>query len=96
MVGGIGGYYLDGRLTSTGLVYYPPGCGYWWCWPGSVGPGTLIRGSESTTEFGYNLGLGLTFEMGSGSQLYLEAKYHRIETDPVATEYVPLVVGYRW
>ncbi len=94
---GVGVYALDARLTNTGLVYYPPVCDpYWyWCIPGGIGPGTVVRASESTTEFGWNVGIGLTFELSSGSELFLEAKYHSVETDRT-TEYVPLTFGYRW
>jgi len=98
IMAGIVAYYLSGQVTSTGLVYYPPICDPWWYWcrPGGVGPANIIEGSESSTNFGYNVGIGVNFEMGSGSQLFLEAKYHRIETDREATEYIPVVIGYRW
>jgi opacity protein-like surface antigen len=98
IMAGVGAYYVDNRITTTGLVYYPPTCNpwYWWCYPGGVGPGTLVVGSQSTTEFGYNVGIGINWEMGSGSQLFLEAKYHSIQMDPETTEMVPVVIGYRW
>jgi len=54
------------------------------------------RREDSTTEFGWNGGIGLSFNVGStDSQLYLEAKYHSVETTTSAT-YVPITVGYRW
>jgi opacity protein-like surface antigen len=98
LLGGVGADYLKGRLTDNGLVYYPPICDpwYWWCIPGGVGPGTVIRSSESTTEFSWSAGVGLTFEVGTGSQLYLEARYDGIETDRTTTETIPIVLGYRW
>lgn len=96
---GVGAYYLKGRTKANGLIYYPPACGgywYWWCVPGGVAPGTVVTGSESSTEWGYNGGIGVTFEVGTGSQIYLEATYHSIQTDRTNTEYMPVVVGYRW
>ena len=95
---GAGLYDLKGTLTNNGLVYYPPTCDpwFWWCVPGGYGPGTVVRGSQSTTELGYNVGLGLTFKLSGGSEAFFEAKYHKIETDPVSTEYLPLSVGVRW
>jgi opacity protein-like surface antigen len=93
--GGVGAYRVEGKLTEPGVVcgpICPPWA--WWCVPGCL-PGTIVTDSRSTTELGYNLGLGLAFEVGMGSQIYLEAKYHRIETD-TATEILPIVVGYRW
>ena len=95
LAGGIGIYYLDSKFTTTGLVYYPPVCGIYWCYPGGVGSGNIVVGSESTWEYGYNAGIGLNFEMASGSQIYLEAKYHYINTDTAAT-YIPVNIGYRW
>jgi opacity protein-like surface antigen len=95
LAGGIGGYYLDAKVTTTGLVYYPPVCGIYWCYPGWVGSGNIVAGSESSWEFGYNAAIGLNIEMASGSQIYLEVKYHYINTD-TATTYIPVQIGYRW
>jgi len=99
LTGGIGAYYLDAKLTTDALVYYPPICNpwYWWCSPGGVGPGTAVVTSDSTTEFGWNVGVGLDFEVGSsGSQVFVELKYHSFDLDRATTSFVPLVVGYRW
>lgn len=96
LIGGIGVEFVEAKLTTQGLVYYPPICGWWWCVPGGVGPGTLIKASESTTEFGYNVGIGLTFELSSGSQFFIEAKYKSIDTQIDSIETLPIVVGWRW
>jgi opacity protein-like surface antigen len=93
--GGLGGYRVEGKLTEPGVVCGPICPPYaWWCVPGCL-PGTIVTDSTSTTELGYNLGLGLTFQVGLGSQIYVEASYHRIETD-VVTEMIPIVIGYRF
>ena len=65
-----------------------------WCYPGCT-PGTIITDSVSSTDIGYNLGLAITFEVGDGSMIYLEARYTRIETED-ATEILPINIGYRW
>ena len=98
LTGGVGGYYLDGQLHTVGLVYYPPICDpwWWWCYPGGVGPGTIVVGSKDTFESGLNIGLGWDFELSSGSQVFLEVKYHRVDTDRESSDYVPFLVGYRW
>jgi opacity protein-like surface antigen len=98
LTGGVGVYYLKGQIGAPG-VFTGIICDPWypfWCYPGAV-PGTVIKGEESTTEWGYNAGLGLTIEVGqSGSQIYFEAIYHSAQTNEVTSDYIPLVVGYRW
>ena len=98
LTGGIGAYYYDATIgrpgAFTGVIcdpWYP-----FWCYPGLV-PGTVVEGSQSGTEWGYNAGLGISFEVGqSGSQLYLETIYNSVQTDKVSSDYIPLVVGFRW
>lgn len=95
LAAGVGGYRVEGRLTEPG-VYGGWVCDpwLWWCYPG-IGVGDVIVASESTTKFGYNAGVGVTFELPSSSQLYIEAKYHWINTKET-TQYLPIVIGYRW
>ncbi|HXV75960.1 MAG TPA: outer membrane beta-barrel protein [Candidatus Polarisedimenticolaceae bacterium] len=94
--GGLGVYHEEATL-STPVAYSGIVCDPWWYWcvPGVI-TGEGIIDSESETNFGYNLGVGLTFELGLGSQIYLEAKYHRVERDREPTDYIPIVIGYRW
>jgi opacity protein-like surface antigen len=99
LIGGVGAYRVEGRIKEDGLVYYPPICDpwFWWCTPGGVGPGTIVVASESTTEFGWNVGLGFAFEVGAvGSQFFIESRYHSANTSPEATTYLPLSIGFRW
>ncbi|MDX1384958.1 MAG: outer membrane beta-barrel protein [Thermoanaerobaculia bacterium] len=98
LIGGVGVHDVDSRVTEDGLVWYPPICDpwFWWCYPGGVGPGSIVVGSRSSTEVGFNFGLGWAFDVGLGSQFFVETRYYRIETDPRPTEYLPLSVGYRW
>lgn len=95
---GVGAYFMEGRAKQNGLVYYPPVCDpwFWWCYPGGVGPGTFIVGKESATEFGWNASVGVTFDMNSGSQIYLEANYRRSELDRGSVTYIPITVGFKW
>jgi opacity protein-like surface antigen len=98
IMGGLGVYRLRGRLTSTGLVFVPPTCDPWWGWcrPGGWVPGQIVEQSVSSTDIGYNVAIGLNFEMSSGSQMFLEAKYHYEDSDPLETTFLPIVIGYRW
>ena len=59
-------------------------------------PGTIVRASESSTDIGYSVGVGWAFEVGLGSQVYVDLRYQVIEMDPVRTELLPITVGYRW
>ncbi len=93
---GLGVYHVKGQLTEP--TY---GCGwvcdpwyYWYCW-WDCGTGDYVTDSISTTDIGYNIGAAVTFTLDGGSQIYIEAKYHRIETE-VVTEYFPVLVGFRW
>jgi opacity protein-like surface antigen len=63
-VGGVGAYRLETSLsapgTSSGLACDP---WLWWCSAG-MAPGDVVAADESTTEFGINLGVGVSFEVG--------------------------------
>jgi opacity protein-like surface antigen len=95
---GVGAYYVEGTLNEIGLVAYPPWCQPYWpyyCYPGGVGSGKYILARETTTQFGWNVGVGFGLEVGgSGSQVILEARYHSVNVNEL--EYLPVTVGYRW
>jgi hypothetical protein len=96
--GGVGVGFVEGRLFSQGLVYYPPVCDpwFWWCIPGGVGPGTFVSASEEQTQLSLNVGVGYSFDTGTGGQVYVEAAYETIFTENENTSYIPLTVGYRF
>ena len=93
--GGVGGYRVEARVTDPGL-YVGPICDpwFWYCYPGIV-PGDFVVGAFDTTKLGYNVGVALTYELGSGSVMYFEIEYHSVETKN-STEYMPFILGYRW
>jgi opacity protein-like surface antigen len=98
LTGGINYNDVTGRITETGLVYYPPICDpwyWWWCIPGGVGPGNIVVGKQSTEEFGWNIGAGYSFDMRSG-QFFIEARYQQIHVGDDNLEYIPLTFGFRW
>lgn len=98
LTGGVGLDDIEGRLTEDGLVYYPPICDpyFWWCYPGGVGPGTIVVLEDSTTEFAWNAGVGFSFDLSSGSTIFVEARYKSADTSRETTETIPLVIGFRW
>jgi hypothetical protein len=84
-------------LLNPTLEYVPEYCNPYWyfCEPGSVQATSEIVGENRETEVGYNGGFGLTFTLDNDSQIYVELKYHSMSTD-MDTEFLPLVVGFRW
>lgn len=97
VLGGVGWYRAQVELLNPSFDTIPPGCATWWDWcqPETPIPTAEIVGSRTATEPGYDGGLGLTFTVKNRSEIYIELKYHRIETE-VPTELYPFAVGYRW
>ena len=97
LTGGIGYYQLEATVSEVGLVYYPPFCDpwFWWCYPGGIGSGNIIRGHDTKTEFGLNVGIGYTFDVGV-SQMFIEATYHDVSLDNTDFNYIPITFGFRW
>jgi hypothetical protein len=91
---GGGGYHRYTALTTTALIsgiYCDPWWGY--CYPSTIA-GQVVAKSDSVTKWGWSAAAGITFGVGNG-QLYLEARYHWMETSPT-TEYFPILIGYRF
>ncbi len=74
---GVGLDYLQGRITDTGLVYYPPICDpwFWWCIPGGVGPGTFVVFKQGHDR--------LQLERGSRSDLRTVERLADLHRGPV-------------
>jgi opacity protein-like surface antigen len=92
---GIGGYNRYVQLTQTvwtaGYI-----CDPWWgyCYYAPY-YGDAIVADRSVWSFGYNATAGITFEMQNGGAIFLEARYHYVDTDK-ATEYLPINIGWRF
>jgi hypothetical protein len=90
---GIGGYRRYAALTNyvTQIGYI---CDPWWgCYYAPV-TGSQTVAHDTLTKFGYNASLGMTFPVGPG-EMYLEARYHYVVGSP-ATEFLPILLGYRF
>lgn len=89
---GIGAYYVKTQLTEVGYGYV---CNPWWyyCYPGV---GDVVVASNSSTHFGWNLGVGIGFHMSGGSSLFVEARYVQIDTPHPEMKYIPIVIGVRF
>ncbi|HET8947380.1 MAG TPA: hypothetical protein VFQ07_10385 [Candidatus Polarisedimenticolia bacterium] len=65
--------------------------------PGSclVSPGGRDETNDQLTQIAFDVSAAARFPLPSGSEIYLEARYQRMESDPT-TEFIPVVVGFRW
>jgi len=101
---GIGGYFGAGlgmysrywQLTSTVLtsgIWCDPWTG--WCYP-ITSTGNLIHEDDRLTKIGWQAIAAITFPLPSGSQMYLEASYHEMDSSPKKTTYLPILLGWRW
>lgn len=84
-------------LTSANanLVYALPGVGirpYLIGGAGIYGYKSDVSGAKTNTDFGLNGGIGAAFPL-SGFTTFIEARYHHIFTDGVATQFVPVTFG---
>ena len=96
--GSLGAYHLRRELrVPQGTVWFPGICDewYWDCIPG--GPVEINEVDfYSSTYFGGNVGIGVTFALETGVMFYLEARYEYADTSGASTEWVPFLVGVRW
>jgi Outer membrane protein beta-barrel domain len=95
-VAGVGVAYRRLALTQT-VAYGDEFCDPWfgYCAFG-VAPGDVIVASDNTTRFEWNAGLGLDFSLAGGENLFVEARFTRIETPTQPTDFVPIRVGLRF
>ena len=74
--GGGGVYSRTVELTSPAVGYTSVCDPYWYvCYPAAVSVDQII-GDRSSTDFGINLGGGITF--GRGAKFYIESHYHYV------------------
>jgi hypothetical protein len=85
-------YWAATRESIVNGIYCDPWTG--WCYPYTT-TGDAIVSNDRLTKIGWNAVLALTFPMQSGGEVYIEAAYHWMDSDP-ATEYLPILLGYRW
>jgi opacity protein-like surface antigen len=80
LVVGPGVYFRKIEATTPGVGYIPGYCDPWWgwCYPGGLVPVDKVLGSASMTDFGINVGGGVSFPVGDSASIYFEARYHYI------------------
>jgi len=89
IIGGGGYYERDMRFTEPVEVFVPTYHG-----------GFYARGLEDVYQHdgagGVNVGAGITYNLGWGTKLYVEARYHYVFTAGGNTEIIPVTIGFRW
>jgi opacity protein-like surface antigen len=80
-------------FTANALFEVPSG-GFT---PYVIGGGGLYRlddsiGGDAQNEFGFNIGGGISMPL-SGFKVFVEARYHRVNTEGGSTAFVPIVFG---
>ena len=95
LLGGGGVYYTSWALSEVGYGY-GTWCDWYWgiCYPG-IYEGLYLLEDDSSWDLGLNAGAGVTFQLRSGTELYLEATYHWVDSERSA-EFVPVTFGARW
>lgn len=56
-------------------------------------PGESFETDDRLTKLGYDLTAALRFPLQSGSEVFLEVRYQRMESNP-ATEFLPVLIGF--
>jgi hypothetical protein len=94
---GVGAGVLHRRTTVTTTapigVLCPDDLAFSICPPSRASE--RVETHDQLTQTGFDVTAAVRFPLPSGSELYLEARYQRMDTDP-ATEFVPIVAGFRW
>jgi opacity protein-like surface antigen len=97
ITGGFGWYRRTVELTqpTTQLTtIFDP---FWGAFYPAQVPVNQILASYSVNKGGWNAGAGLDFKFGdSRAKMFVEGRYHYVQTRSVATELVPITVGVRW
>jgi hypothetical protein len=95
--GGVGWYRRTVEFTQPTValidVFDP-----WWGYLGPVAvPANQVLGSVTRNAWGANIGGGVGFPLGdSGTELFVDIRYHYAHTRPTTTSFVPISFGFRW
>jgi opacity protein-like surface antigen len=97
ITGGFGWYRRTVELTqpTTQLTtIFDP---FWGAFYPAEVPVNQVLASYAVNKGGWNAGAGLDFKFGdSRAKMFVEGRYHYVQTRSVATELVPITVGVRW
>jgi outer membrane protein with beta-barrel domain len=95
LIGGGGLYRRTQQFTQPGVatvIGFDPFFGFY-----QYGiPTTEVLSSYSVNKPGVNGGAGIAFGSKWGGKFFAEARYHRIFTGDLHTDYIPVSFGFRW
>jgi Outer membrane protein beta-barrel domain len=93
-------------------VYVTGGGGFYHEWQTFTNPGiatgfnpffgffnygvNVVAASSSVNKPGVNIGAGVQIGTKWHGKFFAEARYHRIYTNPIPTDYIPVTFGFRW
>jgi hypothetical protein len=89
LIGGGGYYERETRFDEPVTVFVPT-------FHGGFYGDALERVRNYDDAGGLNMGAGLTWNLGWGTKLFVEARYHYIFTSGTATQIIPVTFGLRW
>lgn len=92
--GGVGVLHrrIDVTYTVPAVILFPLDLGL----PIDVGGGAgQTESHDQRTQIGFDVSAAIRFPLQSGSEVYFEARYQWMESDP-ATEFLPVVIGFRF
>jgi hypothetical protein len=95
LIGGGGLYRRTQQFTQPGVatvIGFDPFFGFY-----QYGiPTTEVLSSYSVNKPGVNGGAGIAFGSKWGGKFFAEARYHRIFTGDLHTDFIPVSFGFRW
>lgn len=98
-IGGPGWYHRTAALSKAvpaGTPCVNP-LSAWWGITCGGGTTTVTLASSSSSAFGINGGIGFTIRVGEAPyRFYVESRYHYAPTKNVNTQFVAIVVGFRY
>lgn len=97
LLSGIGWYRRTVEFTqpTLGVIHI---IDPWWGYVGSeIVPANQVLGSVTSNAFGGNIGGGVGVPLGSsGSEIFVDVRYHRARTKSTPTSVLPVSFGLRW
>lgn len=95
ITGGYGYYRRNVQFTQPSVSTFTAFDPWWGVFYPAAAQTNLVLASQTVNKGGWNAGAGLDFKLGR-AKLFVEARYHRMETKPVPTTIVPITAGFRW